>query len=180
MALLFFGNVTLAQTAKTKSAKEYRAFPKGSGSDIAGFDLPEGFKEVTKTDDNKYDYAIAIPEGSFEIRFKINPHTEGTSDSLYIERGKTLAKELAGDNMFYIKDIPPTSLSDYNADAGKVYFMSLPDSPTTNHYKYALLTVLQKNRKGIIMAVCITNDRGPDMFKNIYRAKSCIKFKDEQ
>ena len=49
--------------------------------------------------------------------------------------------------------------------------------PATKRYKYALLITLQKNHTGIILAVCFTNEKGPEFFKNLDRASSCMKFK---
>lgn len=176
--LLFCTGAVLAQ-AKVKKSREFKTFTKNAGKADVTYTLPEGFKELPKPEGGEYDYAIALPDEDFEIWFKITPQPGNAPDSTYLEAGKTRAKQLAGENEFYIRPIPDYTLSNYNADAGKVYFMSLPDSPVTNHYKYALLTMLQKSGKGTIAAVCITNNKGPDLFKNINRAKNCIKFKVE-
>jgi len=176
--LLFCTGAVWAQS-KTKNSKEYRVFAKSAGKADVSYSLPEGFKELPKPDGGEYDYAIELPGEDFEIWFKVSPEPENAPDSLYLETGKNRAKELAGDNDYYIRNIPEETLNDYNADAGKVFFMNLPDSPQTNHYKYALLTMLQKSKKGTITAVCITNYRGPDLYKNINKARNCIKFKVE-
>jgi hypothetical protein len=55
--------------------------------------------------------------------------------------------------------------------------LNLLDFPATKHYKYALLIALQRNHTGTIMAVCFTNDKGPEFFKNVDRASNCLKFK---
>jgi hypothetical protein len=172
--LLFFTGLAFAQT---KVSREYKSFSKITARTSVAFVLPEGFKELPAKSDNNFDYGIGIPDHDFEIWLKVIPQNESDPDSLYIETGRNEAKTLAGSNPFYTRGMPDKVLADYNADAGKSYFMSLPDSPDTNHFKFALLITLQKNKKGTIMALCMTNDRGPDFFKNINRARNCIKFK---
>lgn len=144
----------------------------------AVFSLPEGFKELSvKNENSNFDYGITIPGQEFEIWFKISPQTDADPDSLYVGIGKNEAKALAGENDYFTRGIPDEVLNDYNADAGRTYLINLPDAAATKHYKFALLITLQKNHRGTIMAVCFTNEKGPDFFKNINRAKSCIKFR---
>lgn len=92
--------------------------------------------------------------------------------------GSSLARTFSGENQFDVRTIPSKVLKRYNADAGKSYLLSLQDFDQTKHYKYALLITLQKNHTGTIMAVCFTNDKGPEFFKNIDKASYCVKFKD--
>jgi hypothetical protein len=99
-------------------------------------------------------------------------------DSVYLAMGQAHASAFAGENQPVVRSIPAKTLKRYNADAGKSYLLSLQDLDQTKHYKYALLIALQKNHTGTIMAVCFTNDKGPEFFKNIDRASHCIKFKD--
>jgi hypothetical protein len=140
--------------------------------------LPDTFKELDiKSDNIDFDYGLTIPGQEFEIWLKVIPQSENSPDSLYIEIGRTKARQLAGENRFLVRLMPEEVLADYNADAGRTYFMNLPDLPETKHYKFALLITLQKNHKGTIMAICLSNDKGPDFFRNINKARNCIKFK---
>lgn len=167
----------VAQTKTAKESREYKSFAKIAAKSNVAFTLPEGFKELPVSGDNIFNYGMTIPEQDFEIWLKVIPQNDNTSDSLYVEMGRTEAKALAGDGHFYTHGMPERVLTDYNADAGRTYLINLPDSPATKHYKYALLITLQKNNKGTIMALCMTNDKGPDFFKNISRARNCIRFK---
>jgi hypothetical protein len=174
--LLFFTGAVLAQTQTGKDTREFKTFSKIATRAGVGFNLPDGFSELpVRTESKAYDYGMAIPGQDFEIWFKITPQTNAAPDSLYLEIGKTQAKQLAGDNTILIRNMSTRVLAEYNADAGKTYFVSLPD---TRHYKYALLITLEKNHKSIITALCLTNDKGPDFFQNINRARNCIKFKE--
>ncbi|GAB3913859.1 hypothetical protein GCM10028826_27000 [Mucilaginibacter boryungensis] len=167
----------IAQTKPAKESHEYKSFSKIASRSNVTFTLPEGFKELPVSGDNIFNYGMTIPGEDFEIWLKVTPQTDNTSDSLYVEMGKAEAKLLAGDNHYYTHGMPERVLTDYNADAGRSYFIYLSDSPATKHYKFALLITLQKNSKGTIMALCMTNDKGPDFFKNINKARNCIRFK---
>lgn len=159
------------------------------------FTLPKGFKEI-KAPDNEYfsfDYAIALPGKDFEIWFQVksqkenwisyqktknNPNSQlANPDSTYSALGEANAAAFTDDNNYFTRTIPPDVLARYNADAGKSYLLTLRDLPATKHYKYALLITLQKDHTGIIMAVCFTNDKGPEFFKNIDKARNCVRFK---
>ncbi|MBE9667329.1 hypothetical protein [Mucilaginibacter boryungensis] len=175
--LLFCMGAAIAQTKPAKESHEYKSFSKIASRSNVTFTLPEGFKELPVSGDNIFNYGMTIPGEDFEIWLKVTPQTDNTSDSLYVEMGKAEAKLLAGDNHYYTHGMPERVLTDYNADAGRSYFIYLSDSPATKHYKFALLITLQKNSKGTIMALCMTNDKGPDFFKNINKARNCIRFK---
>lgn len=177
MSLLFYTAAGFAQT-KVKETREYRTFSKTANRASVALSMPDGFKEIeVKNDNPAFDYGITIPDQGFEIWLKVMPQTESTPDSVYLDIGKAQAKQLAGDNDYLVRGMPDRVLNDYNADAGKTYFITLPDAAASRHYKFALLITLQKSRKGTIMAVCLTNDKGPDFFRNINRARNCIKFK---
>jgi hypothetical protein len=98
-------------------------------------------------------------------------------DSLYLNVAMAQATAFTGEHNLLAKNIPPEILSRYNADAGKSYLLNLMDLPTLKHYKYALLIVLQKNHTGTILAVCFTNEKNPEFYKNFDRASHCLKFK---
>ena len=158
------------------------------------FIYPREFKEI-KAPDNEYfsfDYGIQLPGKEFEIWFQIKPQKENWAsyvkaksnnatqldnpDSLYMSIAAAEALDFTGEKNYLVRDIPPEYLARYNADAGKSYLLTLLDSEATKHYKYALLFALQKFHTGIIFAVCFTNDKGPEFFKNINKAASALKF----
>ena len=159
----------------------------------ATFVYPKGFKEIKAPDDEdfSYDYALELPGRDFEIWFivksekedwfnymrtKDNKNAMANPDSVYNELGKSTALNFT-DQKYIENNIRPDILARYNADAGKSYLLTLQDFPQTKHYKYALLITLQKNHTGTILAVCFSNDKGPEFFKNINRASHCLRFK---
>jgi hypothetical protein len=159
------------------------------------FIFPKGFREVKapENEDFSFDYGMELPGKEFEIWFQVksekenwasyiknqnNQNTQLTNpDSLYTGMGQANANALTGDKNYFVRTIPADMLARYNADAGKSYLLTLLDLPETRHYKYALLITLQKNHTGTILAVCFTNEKGPEFFKNIDRASNCIRFK---
>ena len=175
--LLFWAGALLAQQKSAKPSRELKNFTKAAAKANLTFTLPEGFKELAHTEGLSYDFGIGTLEQDFEVWFKVIPQTEATSDSAYVEIGKNEAKNLAGEADFLTRGMPDRVLTDYGADAGRVYMFSLPDGLATSHYKYALLITLQKTHKGMVMAVCFTNEKGPDFFRKINKARYSIKFK---
>ena len=159
------------------------------------FVYPKGFKEIPAPDDEdfSFDYALELAGKGFELWLKVSSQkqewfnytrtqtTKGPGmenpDSVYIDIGKAMARTLSGDQPFYERNIPPDVLTQYHADAGKSYLITLLDLPDTKHYKYALLITLRKSHTGTILAVCLGNEKGPEFFKNINRASHCLKFK---
>jgi hypothetical protein len=156
------------------------------------FLFPPEFTEI-KAPNNEYfsfDYAMKLPDTDFELWFQLKSDKENwrsyirtrnhllvNPDSLYSSAGKALATTFTGSKNYLIRTIPPQVLTRYNADAGKSYLLNLLDMPETNHYKYALLITLHKNHIGTITAMCLTNEKGPEFFKNIKKAEHCLKFK---
>jgi len=161
----------------------------------ASFIFPKGFKEVKAPDDEyfSFDYAMEIPGKDFEIWFQVKSqkanwdsyeHTQNSQsarqanpDSLYKDISAAQAIAFTGDKQYFVRNVPPDILARYNADIGRSYLLTLLDLPETKHYKYALLMILQKNHVGTILAVCFTNVKGPEFFKNINMASHCAKFK---
>lgn len=159
------------------------------------FTFPKGFREIKAPDneDVSFDYAMEIPGKEFEIWFQVKSQKENylayqrtignqntaqaNPDSLYLGMGSAQATSFTGDKNYLMRDIPTRYRAKYNADAGKTYLLNLLDEPITKHYRYALLITLQKDHIGTILAVCFSNEKGPEFFKNIDRASSCIKFK---
>lgn len=159
------------------------------------FKFPKGFKEIKAPDDEdfSFDYAMTLPGKGFEIWLQVKSQKENWAsyqnaqgrpnaelanpDSAYTTIAQAHATTFTGENKFYMKYIPPEILAKYNADAGKSYLLTLLDLPQTKRYKYALLITLQKSHTGTIIAVCFTNDKGPEFFKDMDRASNCLKFK---
>jgi len=180
MACLMFytGVAVFAQQKPLKVNRFNRSFAQAAAKANLAFFIPDGFKEITdKSEAGPFNYGITLPGQDFEVWLKVSPQNENAPDSLYLDMGKNEAKALGGENGYFMRSLPSEVLDEYNADAGKTYFLNLPDSPVTKHYKFALLITLQKNHKGIVMAAGFTNDKGPDFFKNLNRARYCLKFK---
>ena len=160
------------------------------------FIFPKGFKEIKAPNDDyfSFDYAMEIPGEDFEIWFQVSPEkqnwasyerTQNTPnglqenpDSVYNQMGSSTAITFTGDKNYFERNIPPEILARYNADAGKSYLLTLLDLPETKHYKYALMITLEKNHIGTILAVCFTNEKSPEFYKNIDKASNCLKFKN--
>jgi hypothetical protein len=160
------------------------------------FVFPKGFKEIAAPNDDyfSFDYAMEMPGEDFEIWFQVAPEKENWAsyernqntpnaqlanpDSVYNEIGSSTAITFTGDKNYFVRNIPPEILARYNADAGKSYLLTLLDLPETKHYKYALMITLEKNHTGTILAVCFTNEKSPEFYKNIDRASNCVKFKN--
>lgn len=177
------------------ASAQLKAFQQLVADANATFTFPQGFKELKapNNEDVSFDYAMEMPGKEFEIWFQVRSLKENWAayektlddktaeqpnpDSLYIEMGKAQATGFAGDNQPLMRLIPPNIAARYNADAGKSYLINLPDAKLTKRYRYALLITLQKDRTGTIMAVCFSNQKGPEFFKNIDKASNCMKFK---
>lgn len=198
-ALLLPVSVAFAQGGKkhkkSSVSREFKEFTTVTSEAGIAFTLPEGFSEL-KTPDNEdfnFNYAMTIPGQEFEVWLQVRSQKENYNtyvkaqeangkpaenlDSLYIEIGKTNAVKLSGDDSYFVRSLSQRVLAGYNADAGKTFLCNIPDSEATKHYKYALLITLQKNKVGTILAVCLTNEKGPDFFKNINKARNCLVFK---
>lgn len=159
------------------------------------FIYPSGFREIKAPNDEyfSFDYGLELPGKEFEIWFQLKSEKENWAsyinaqntqsgqlenpDSLYNGLGTAQAIAFTGDKSYFVRTIPTDVLARYNADAGKSYLLTLLDLDRTKHYKYALLITLQKNHTGTIVAVCFTNEKGPEFFKNIDKAARCLKFK---
>ncbi|MBD1383699.1 hypothetical protein IDJ75_00290 [Mucilaginibacter rigui] len=188
--------VAVKQAAKPVSiSPQLKNFQQLTAAANVNFIFPKGFKEIKapNNEDLSFDYAMEMPGKEFEIWFQVKSQKENYAsyeksigdkskaqanpDSLYLGMGTAHALTFAGDNNFLQRTIPPKYLARYNADAGKSYLLNLQDEAVTKGYKYALLITLQKDHIGTILAVCFANEKGPEFFKNIDRASSCIKFK---
>lgn len=184
---LFFV-VSVSAQRKNRFDHEFGEFNELANRAGVVFTMPDGFKEIRplNSDETSFVYGITIPGDEFEIWFDIRPfkasqiagyRTSTNPDSVYVNWGKNQAAAFSADDNYLARNLPESTLTDYNADWGKSYFIALNDSPYTRHYRYALLITLQKNHTGTIIAVCLTNDRGADFFQNINKARNCIRFK---
>jgi len=197
----------IAATAQKKSVKnatvaplstvsvQYTAFVKEANGAGVSLKFPGHFKELPAVNNENFtfDYAMTIPGQDFEVWFQVHSLKQNWSsyeqvknitgktlanpDSTYLEVAKALATALSDDSRFFIRALPVRLLQLYNADAGWTYLLNLADLPETGHYKYALLTAVQKDHIGYVITVCLTNEKGPEFFKNINQARDCIKFR---
>jgi len=161
------------------------------------FIFPAGFKEipVVNDEDFSFDYAMEIPGREFDIWLQVKPQNGewvnyerlkndpnkriANPDSSYIDIGHAQAASLAGDQNCFTRNISQDVLTRYNASAGKSYLVNLQDLPETKSYKYALVITLQKDHIGTIIAVCFTNDKNAEFFRNVNRISRYIKFKPD-
>ncbi|WP_295767812.1 hypothetical protein [uncultured Mucilaginibacter sp.] len=159
------------------------------------FHLPEAFKEVSAANNENFsfDYGMELPGKDFEVWMQVHSlkqnwasyeqvknvtgKTLANPDSSYLEAARAHAAALSDDTRYFTRNLPPSILSEYNADSGKTYLLNLADLPDTKHYKYALIIAVQKDHTGYMLAVCLTNVKGPDFFKNINKARDCMRFK---
>jgi hypothetical protein len=176
--------------APVKGSPQFQAFSLLLAQAQVNFVMPRGFREIpaVNNEDFSFDYALEIPGQEFEIWFRVRSlkenwlsyqrnHEQENPDSTYMSIGKALATNFTGEQDNFKRAIPADVLARYKADAGKSYLLNLLDMPETKGYKYALLITLQRNHTGTITAVCFTNEKDPEFFKNIDRASNCLKFK---
>jgi hypothetical protein len=202
--LCFAGNMAIAQTkrankpkapVKTKVSLQLAAFIKEANEAGIDFTLPTAFKELPAVNNENFsfDYTMALPGQDFEVWFQVHAlkqnwasyeqvknitgKTLANPDSTYLEAARAHASALSDDGRYFIRPLAATVLEQYNADAGKTYLFNLASLPETRRYKYALLIAVQKDHIGYMMAVCLTNEKGPEFFKNINKARDCIKFR---
>lgn len=178
-----------AQIATANNAQATSFYNKLNKLNVS-FIFPDGFKEIkaAKAGSFPFDYAMEIPGADFEIWIRLDTKKESEKiarkrnipadpDSLYSIMGQLEAAAFSDGNTHFTRQLPPYVLNRYSADAGRIYFLDIADSPITRHYKYALLTILQKTGIGTITGICFTNEKGPEFFKNMNKASNCMKFK---
>jgi hypothetical protein len=182
----------IAKTQAYAPLSQLQEFNKLAAEANVTFLFPDGFTEI-KAPNNEYfsfDYGLKLPDSDFELWFQLKSDKENWAsyvrtknrfltnpDSVYSSNGRALAITFMGSKNYFTRTIPPQVLARYNADAGKSYLLTLLDMPETKHYKYALLITLHKNHTGTITAMCLTNEKGPEFFKNIKKAENCLRFK---
>ncbi|MES2427409.1 MAG: hypothetical protein V4560_10575 [Bacteroidota bacterium] len=182
----------VAQVNHAPANSQLKSFNNALTQVNMAFTFPEGFKEIKapNTDDLPFHYGMELPGQEFEIWLRVNTQKEDEKfladknvrntgpDSLYLSLAHDQITSFTTDNTYLKRKLPDYILDRYNADAGSTFLLNVDDSPITKHYKYALLIVLQKNRVGTVLAICFTNEKGPEFFKNMNLASSCLKFKD--
>lgn len=181
----------LVYTGRSSAQYKYAQFPKPA-KDFSHkaaeanliFAVPEGFKEVAPINNEEltYDYGMTLPGKQLEIWFSVMPYKYTSKffpqpDSAYLRLSKMQVSAFSSDNDYFSRNLTSKILTQYNADQGKSYLLNLNDSPATRHYKYALVIALQKDHIATVLAVCLTNDKGPELFKSINKARNCLKFK---
>jgi hypothetical protein len=203
--LCFADQAPIAQPRKVKKIKAVRkpavksqlsTFLKLANEAGVVFTLPESFNEIPAINNENFsfDYAMSIPGQEFEIWLQVHSLKQNWAsyqqvknitgkmlanpDSTYIDVVKAHALAMSDDSKYFNRSLSPQTLQLYNADAGKTCLFNLANLPETKHYKYALLIALQKNHTGYIVAICLSNVKGPEFFKNINKARDCIKFKE--
>jgi hypothetical protein len=156
------------------------------------FNFPEGFKEikVPNTDNLPFNYGMELPGEGFEVWMRVTTQKDGeklladknihvpSTDSLFVGLAQDQIFAFTSEKSYLRRNLPSYILRRYNADAGSTYLLNINDTRLTKHYKYALLTVLQKNQAGVLLALCFTNEKGPEFFRNMNMAASCLRFKD--
>ncbi|WP_377167139.1 hypothetical protein [Mucilaginibacter terrae] len=203
--LYLTGVVVTAQTKKNKKRKvtpiaarvssQFTSFVKEADGAGIDFKLPVPFKELPAVNNENFtfDYAMTMPGQDFEVWFQVHSLKQNWSsyeqvknitgktlanpDSTYLNAARAHASALSDDDNYFMRPLPESVLEMYNADAGKTYLFDLANMPETRNYKYALLIAIQKHHIGYVMAVCLTNVKGPEFFKNINKARNCIKFR---
>lgn len=191
MLLLLWAAPLIAQTNRPVISSQLKNFYSALAQINLSFTFPDGFKEIkaVSTDSFPFDYAMEIPGEDFEIWLRVNTQKENerfladknihiaNPDSLFVNLAHEQISAFTTDKNYLKRGLPTYILDRYNADAGSTYLLNLDDSPATKHYKYALLIVIQKNKQGTVLAICFTNEKGPEFFKNMNRASNCLKFK---
>jgi len=188
--LLCPASATFAQGVRLDNSQQFKTFDRALNKAGIAFTFPAGFKEIKAVTnrDFSFNYALELPEKDFEIWLRVNSLKENKdllkdnnlrmpADSAYSYIIKQQAVAFSNDNNWLTRPIPPFILSRYNADVGKTYLVNLKDSPITKHYKYALMIVLAKHNTGSVFAICLSNEKGPEFFKNMFEASNCLKFK---
>ena len=183
VCLLGNTGLTYAQYKSAQLPKPAKDFVHIAADANVIFTPPEGFKEISpiNNEDLNYDYGMALP-GKLEIWFSVMPYKYTSKsfsqpDSAYLNLSKMQVSAFSSDNDYFTRSLTAKVLVQYNADHGKSYLLNLNDSPFTRHYKYALILALQKDHIATVLAVCLTNDKGPELFKSMDKARNCLKFK---
>jgi hypothetical protein len=185
---------------RAAASKEYRLpqlhpFLKEAAEAGVEFAFPPILKEIPAVNNENFsfDYAMKMPGQDFAIWLQVHSLKQNWAsyeqvknitgkmlanpDSTYVNTIKAHALALSDDDRYTFRSLSPQVLQAYNADAGKTCMLNLADLPETKGFKYALIIALQKNHAGYILAVCLTNDKGPDFFRNINKVRECIKFR---
>lgn len=193
MLLVCAASVVVAQGTRLDNSQQFKTFDKALNKSGIAFTFPEGFKEIKAVNNRefKFNYALELPGKDFEIWLRVNSLKDNKAllnenykrmnvDSAYSFIIQQQALAFSNDNDWLTRPIPNFILTRYNADVGKTYLVNLKDSPITKHYKYALLIVLAKFNTGSVFAVSLTNDKGPEFFKNMFQASNCLRFKSPE
>lgn len=193
--LLLFLQLAKAQQ-KPVVSPEYQAFMQDLNRSGISFVFPDGFKEIKVPDDENltFDYGLQLNNKDFEVWYIINnlksewvsynlskddpEKVHENPDSLYIGICSAQALALAGKGNYFMRNLPDQLIEkQFNADVGKSYLLNLYDTPVLKHYQYALLLMLQKNGRANLLMLFLSNDNGPEFYKNVNMAYRSIRFK---
>jgi hypothetical protein len=189
------GRSRKAAAVQVKGSTQLAAFVKEANAAGAEFKQSAPFKELPAVNNENFtfDYAMTIPGQDFEVWFQVHSlkqnwasyeqvknitgKTLANPDSTYLNVARAHASALSDDDKYFMRPLPASVLEMYNADAGKTFLFNLANLPETRNYKYALLIAVQKDHIGYAMAVCLTNVKDPEFFRNINKVPDCIKFR---
>ncbi len=192
--MLLFSVGLLVRGQSAQNFPQLKSFQQNLATLNVQFALPRDFKEIktVHTADLDVDYAMELPNENFQVWFMVKNLQQqrarlkvfedaskaaiSTPDSLYKPIATATAIALAGKNNYTVKALPPEALALFNANEGQSYLLSLYNTPITNRCKYGLLICLQKHGAGSISMLFLSNDNGPDFYKNVNKACYSVRF----
>jgi hypothetical protein len=195
LAFLFLLHISVPAQVKPAKSAERQAFMQALTRTNISFTYPPDFNEIKVPNDENlsFDYGLKLRDKEFEVWYIVNnlkgdwasyedskndpERVQEIPDSLYRKICRAHAIGLSGGDYTTV-DMPDNDLrKQFNADVGKAYALNLYDSPITKHYKYALLLMVQKNKKANVLMLFLSNDNGPEFYNNVNKAYNSIRFR---
>ena len=192
--MLLFSSGLIVHGQSVQNFPQLKSFQQNLSGINVQFAFPRDFKEIKTlhTTDLDIDYAIELPNENFQVWFMVknlqqqraklkvfedaSKAAANNPDSLYKPIATATAITLAGKNNYTVKVLPPEALALFNAGQGQSYLLNLYDTPVTNRCKYGLLICLQKHGSGSVSMLFLSNDNGPDFYKNVNKACYSVRF----